>query len=106
MFGIWPPQTNAVLVGRCVVNADGTLAYSSHYPDGTPVFSSAKTGTGTYQLTPGKPGNVRVPTLNVQVQAGTTARYATTTGALGVDVFTGANASVDGQFAAWLWDEG
>jgi hypothetical protein len=104
-FGTWPPGTNAVLVGRAFMLADGTLSYSSHYPDGTPVFATAKASTGVYNITYGKPTRIQVPTLEACVVTGTTARFCTVASTQ-VRVFDGANAAADGGLELWLWDVG
>lgn len=49
------PAGTARLIGICAVNADGTLASTSKYSDGTPVFTSVKNATGTYTVTLGHP---------------------------------------------------
>ncbi len=54
-FGGWPPApSGATLVGRCIVGTDGVLAFSSRYPDGTPVFTTERVSAGVYTATASK----------------------------------------------------
>lgn len=105
-FGPWPPAPIAArLVGRCAVNADGTLAFTSKYADGTPVFASSTTGTGLYTLALGK--KTVAPTFSIRVASGGAARFATGGGAvsaLTVRVYDGSNVLANGAFSVELYD--
>ncbi len=92
-----------VLVGRCVVAADGTVSYTSKYPDGVNVFTVNKTGTGVYQLIPGHPPTV--PTLSATLLAGAASPgMIANGGGLTVYTYDGTGAAADKSFQAYLYD--
>ncbi|MGV1080701.1 MAG: hypothetical protein ACOYD1_12790 [Candidatus Nanopelagicales bacterium] len=111
-FGLWPPAViGSKLIGRCIVNTDGTLAYSSKYADGTPVFASTKTATGEYHLVPGKPiqttAQLQAQSIQLPLADATFADVAaiqTPVGTFDVITYNAAGAAADSAFSAELFD--
>lgn len=84
-FGIWPPgPADCRLVGRYTLNADGTIAFTSRNPDGTPFVASVTftPASGIYQAILSK--RLTAPTIAAtQLFAGTPGGQIMASGAVG-----------------------